>query len=157
MGHRPMYCKHGEECRLHLPNRDSKLGLEPLLMEFGVDLVIWAHEHSYERTWPLYDNKVYNGSYDKPYVNPGAPVHIITGSAGCQEATDPFRPDPAPWSAFRSSDYGYTRFVAHNKTHIYMEQVDVDLKGKVIDSFWLVKNQHKKFNIKHKNKEAQQL
>lgn len=49
----------------------STPGLEPLLKQFGVDLVIWAHEHSYERTWPLYDNKVYNGSLEQPYVNPG--------------------------------------------------------------------------------------
>lgn len=47
------------------------VGLEPLLLQFGVDLVVWAHEHSYERTWPLYDNKVYNGSLTHPYVNPG--------------------------------------------------------------------------------------
>lgn len=42
---------------------------------------IWAHEHSYERLWPVYDKKVYNGSYDAPYTNPKAPVHITTGSA----------------------------------------------------------------------------
>lgn len=65
------------------------LGLEPLLKEFGVDVVIWAHEHSYERTWPLYDKKVYNGTRGA-YVNPGAPVHVITGSAGCRERTDGF-------------------------------------------------------------------
>jgi len=50
----------------------------------GVDLEIWAHEHSYERTWPLYDYNVYNGSVDEPYTDPGAPVHIVTGSAVSQ-------------------------------------------------------------------------
>jgi hypothetical protein len=33
-------------------------GLEPLWKKYGVDLAIWAHEHSYERLWPLYDKKV---------------------------------------------------------------------------------------------------
>ncbi|XP_063894467.1 acid phosphatase type 7 isoform X1 [Helicoverpa armigera] len=152
-GHRPMYCSDSNDidcaCEYTRFGLLGVYGLEPLLMEFGVDVVVWAHEHSYERTWPLYDNKVYNGSTHQPYVNPGAPVHIVTGSAGCQEATDPFRPDPFPWSAFRSSDYGYTRFLAQNHTHLYMEQVDVDLKGKVIDSFWLVKNQHKPYQMQH--------
>ncbi|KAJ8719863.1 hypothetical protein PYW08_012038 [Mythimna loreyi] len=152
-GHRPMYCSDSNDidcsCEYTRVGLLGVYGLEPLLMQFGVDVVIWAHEHSYERTWPLYDNKVYNGSKDFPYVNPGAPVHIVTGSAGCQEATDPFKNNPEAWSAFRSSDYGYTRFVAHNHTHLYMEQVDVDLKGQVIDSFWLVKDQHKPFTIKH--------
>lgn len=54
--------------------------LEDLFYKNGVDLEMWAHEHSYERTWPLYDMKVYNGTTD-PYTNPGAPVHIVTGSA----------------------------------------------------------------------------
>lgn len=56
-------------------------GLENLFYKHGVDLEIWAHEHSYERSWPLYDNAVYNGSYEEPYTNPEAPVHIVTGSA----------------------------------------------------------------------------
>ncbi len=57
------------------------LGLEDLFYENGVDLELWAHEHVYERMWPLYDRKVFNGSIDQPYNNPLAPVHIITGSA----------------------------------------------------------------------------
>ncbi|CAG5023618.1 unnamed protein product [Parnassius apollo] len=150
-GHRPMYCSNlRDDCwNNFLPNRVGLpllgLGMEPLLKQYGVDLVIWAHEHSYERLWPVYDEKVYNGSLEHPYTNPGAPVHIITGSAGCQEKTDPFKPSPPAWSAFRSSDYGYTRLKAYNTTHIYIEQVDVDLKGKVIDSFWLIKDRHEAF------------
>lgn len=31
--------------------------------------------------WPVYDRMVYNGSYLEPYTNPGAPVHITSGSA----------------------------------------------------------------------------
>ncbi|KAG7301923.1 hypothetical protein JYU34_013341 [Plutella xylostella] len=152
-GHRPMYCSNSndvdcsvEYTRVGLPFL-GMYSLEPLLKQFGVDLVIWAHEHSYERTWPLYDNKVYNGSLDQPYVNPGAPVHIVTGSAGCQENTSKFNPNPPEWSAFRSSDYGFTRFYAFNKTHIYLEQVSVDQHGDVIDSFWLQKSLHEPYNI----------
>lgn len=52
-----------------------------MFYEYGVDLEIWAHEHSYERLWPVYDNVIYNGTLDEPYKNPQAPVHIITGSA----------------------------------------------------------------------------
>jgi hypothetical protein len=55
--------------------------LEKLLNDYGVDVVIWAHEHSYERLWPLYDYKVRNGSYEDPYRDPRAPVHLISGSA----------------------------------------------------------------------------
>ncbi|KAL0829461.1 hypothetical protein ABMA28_004226 [Loxostege sticticalis] len=150
-GHRPMYCSNSDDmdCSLEYTRTGylGLFGLESLLQEFGVDLVIWAHEHSYERTWPLYDNQVYNGSYQHPYTNPRAPVHLVTGSAGCREGTDRFIKHPKPWSAFRSSDYGYTRFAAHNNTHIYIEQVAVEHalgadEGDVIDSFWLVKELH---------------
>ena len=24
-------------------------------MKYSVDVAVWAHEHEYERTWPLYD------------------------------------------------------------------------------------------------------
>ena len=75
-------------------------------MEYGVDLEIWAHEHTYERMYPVYNRTVFNGTTD-PYVDPTAPVHVVTGSAGCQENTDTFVVNPGPWSAFRSSNYGF--------------------------------------------------
>lgn len=150
MGHRPMYCSNldTDDCTHHetltrvgLPFLHA-FGLEALLYDYGVDLAIWAHEHSYERLWPIYDYKVYNGSYGAPYTNPGAPVQIVTGSAGCKEGRDGFNHTVPEWSAFTSSDYGYTRLKAINKTHLYLEQVSDDKMGAVIDSFWLVKDTH---------------
>uniref|UniRef100_T1GWM5 Purple acid phosphatase n=1 Tax=Megaselia scalaris TaxID=36166 RepID=T1GWM5_MEGSC len=117
-------------------------GLEDLFYKYGVDVEIWAHEHSYERLWPIYDYKVLNGSYEKPYVNPKAPVHLVTGSAGCKEGREPFLDKIPEWSAYHSQDYGYTRMKAHNKTHLYFEQVSDDQNGDIIDSFWIIKDNH---------------
>ncbi|KAM6961305.1 acid phosphatase type 7 [Aplochiton taeniatus] len=152
MGHRPMYCSDNDhddctkfESYVRLGRNDTKPpapGLEDLFYLHGVDLQLWAHEHTYERLWPVYGYKVYNGSTEQPYVNPKAPVHIITGSAGCREKHDPFVPDPRDWSAFRSTDYGYTRMELVNNTHLYLEQVSDDQDGKVIDSIWVVKDKH---------------
>eukprot|EP00058_Branchiostoma_floridae_P011296 XP_002596784.1 hypothetical protein BRAFLDRAFT_73700 [Branchiostoma floridae] len=132
MGHRPMYCSNNDhdDCTRH----ESVLS--------GVDLEIWAHEHTYERLWPVYDYKVYNGSMATPYTNPKAPVHIITGSAGCRERHDGWIANPPVWSALRNSDYGYTKFKLHNSTHLYLEQVSDDKDGQVIDSIWVIKDQH---------------
>lgn len=150
MGHRPMYCSnlnfddcthHETLTRVGLPFLHF-FGLEDLLYNYGVDLQIWAHEHSYERLWPIYDYKVYNGSYEEPYTNPLAPVQFVTGSAGCKEGRENFtfhRPD---WSAFISRDYGYTRLKAYNRSHLYLEQVSDDKKGAIIDSFWIIKDKH---------------
>ncbi|EEB14144.1 acid phosphatase precursor, putative [Pediculus humanus corporis] len=158
LGHRPMYCSNDDkdDCtfiadsvRVGLPPFIS-FGLEDLFYRYGVDVEIWGHEHSYERTWPLYNYKIYNGSTGvNPYHNPGAPVHIITGSAGCNEYVDHFKSKLGDWSAFHSSDYGYTRMKAYNKTHLYFEQVSVDKDGLVIDNFWIVKDFHKSYlNLK---------
>ena len=120
-------------------------GLERLLFDHGVDLAIWAHAHSYERFYPLYDYQIRNGTSDDPYVEPGATVHFITGSAvslqpgccgytvadfahlqGCSERHSHWNPTRPNITAFRSSDYGYTRIVAHNHTHLELEQVSDD-------------------------------
>lgn len=84
MAHRPMYCtnsdkddctKFDDRVRVGLPYI-KKYGLEELFFKYGVDLEIWAHEHSYERLWPVFNYTVLNGSYEAPYTNPRGPVHI---------------------------------------------------------------------------------
>ncbi|XP_072023834.1 acid phosphatase type 7-like [Amphiura filiformis] len=143
MGHRPMYCTtdDNDDCTKDEYFGITRVAFEDLFYKYGVDLEIWAHEHSYERFWPLYDFKVYNGSVDAPYTNPKAPAHIVTGSAGCRERTDKFGPNK-PYVAFTSTDYGYTRMTIVNSTHINMEQVSDDKGGKVIDKFTIIKNTH---------------
>lgn len=159
MGHRPMYCSNDNEndcahhetlTRVGLPFMHF-FGLEQLFYDYGVDLEIWAHEHSYERLWPIYDYQVYNGSYDEPYRNPKAPVHIVTGSAGCKEGREHFNITLPSWSAFRSSDYGYTRMKAYNGTHMYLEQVSDDKLGAIIDSFWIIKDTHGSYPLSEVN------
>ena len=57
--------------QIHYPlPTPARYALEPLLMEYGVDLCVWAHEHSYERLWPMYNYTVLNGSAEHPYTNP---------------------------------------------------------------------------------------
>jgi hypothetical protein len=52
--------------------------LEALFHAQGVDLIIEAHEHSYERLWPVLRGNVIQTNY----VNPRGSVHVITGMAG---------------------------------------------------------------------------
>lgn len=123
-------------------------------------MLISLYGKMYERLYPVYDNKVYNGSVAEPYNRPKAPVHLLVGSAGCPEYLDPFNPYPKPWSAKRISEYGVTEMIIFNKTHIRFRQrstVQVGNKfllkkftnpkkiiislqnGKLIDAFTLVK------------------
>ncbi|XP_053577580.1 acid phosphatase type 7 [Bombina bombina] len=149
MGHRPMYCSNfdRDDCVLlqsvvRTGISGGLYGLEDLFYKYGVDLEIWAHEHSYERLYPIYNYTMYKGSQEAPYTNPTAPVHIITGSAGCNERLDPFFPLHHEWSAVRIADYGYTRMHIANKTHIHIQQVSDDQEGKIVDDFWLIKDRH---------------
>ncbi|OTF74575.1 hypothetical protein BLA29_002347 [Euroglyphus maynei] len=116
------------------------LGLEDLFYKYGVDMEIWAHEHSYERLWPVYNATVHNGTMDmnNPYYNAGAPIHLITGSAGCKENLDNFRP-PLPWSAKRIVEYGYTKLTIINRTHLQIQQISDDQNGEIVDSFSIIK------------------
>nr|AYV89047.1 Iron/zinc purple acid phosphatase-like protein [Tetranychus truncatus] len=153
LGHRPMYCNSltKDDCTF----RESRirkgipvvyeLGLEDLFYKYGVDLEIWGHEHFYERLWPIYNLKVYNGSLDEPYTNPSAPVHITTGSAGCQEGLNPPVSDPTDWSAVRIEDYGFSRMKIHNRTHLTFEQLSVDQDHKIVDSITIIKDKHEPY------------
>lgn len=107
-GHRPMYCSDTDDDSC-TQNLDSwKTDLENLFMQYKVDVVIEAHQHSFEMLWPVYNFTVMNGSLAQPFTNAGAPIHIVSGAAGCDEDLDPFGPEGlGPWSAFRSSTYGY--------------------------------------------------
>jgi len=79
------------------------------------------------------------------YINPPAPVHIISGSAGCDGLLDPFTLNKPPWSAFRSSSYGFGRMHVVNATHLYYEQLSA-AEAAITDRFWLVKESHGKFD-----------
>mmetsp|Transcript_59688 Transcript_59688/g.90007 ORF Transcript_59688/g.90007 Transcript_59688/m.90007 type:complete len:119 (-) Transcript_59688:25-381(-) len=116
-----MYCSNldGDDCT----NVDSKtrLGLEDLFMKYGVDIIFTAHEHSYERSWPVYNYTVER----KNYTNPGAPFHIVTGNAGCNEALgtcmNPILKSGGDWSAYWKwfFSYGYGHLEIFNSTHLY--------------------------------------
>lgn len=109
-GHRPMYCSNDNDSCRELATLIRRglpftyfFGLEDLFYHYGVDVEIWAHQHSYERLWPIYNYTVHNGSYNEPYRNPMAPVHLVTGSAGCKEGHANFVRDVPVWSAFHST------------------------------------------------------
>lgn len=153
-GHRPMYCSSrlDDDCskdynliRDGLPI-SGQYSLEKLFYEQGVDMVVEAHEHSYERFLPLYQGKIMNGTDDvrDPYHNPKAPVHVITGSAGCKENLDPSVKKPAPGSIVRVSDYGYMRLYASN-SKLLIEQVSDDLDGHIVDKYTVSKSQMRNF------------
>jgi acid phosphatase type 7 len=75
-GHRPLYCNE------HDKNCDSeatllRINLEDLLQQYRVNCVLVAHQHRYERSYPMYKGQVL-GTYSAP----AGVVHIMNGAAG---------------------------------------------------------------------------
>ncbi|KAK6645388.1 hypothetical protein RUM43_001665 [Polyplax serrata] len=144
--HRPFYCSSdtNEDCsheRSILRTcciNNNEYGLEDLYYRNGVDIIFAGHMHYYERSWPLYNNEVYNGS-SGPYTNPGATVHIITGAAGMVSGTETasnIDPNKFP---FYSRDNSYTVLNIINNTHVCLEQISTTQNGQIIDHMWLIK------------------
>jgi hypothetical protein len=50
-GHRPMYCSDSDNQDCIRMNNEWKADLEPLFLKYGVDVVLEAHQHTYERLW----------------------------------------------------------------------------------------------------------
>eukprot|EP00118_Oscarella_pearsei_P008592 m.45250 g.45250 ORF g.45250 m.45250 type:complete len:419 (+) comp33576_c0_seq3:37-1293(+) len=148
-GHRPMYCSNLDDDDCTTMKSVVRHSLEPVMYKYGVDVIIEAHEHSYERLWPVYNETV----TQKDYINPQAPVHIISGAAGCNEGPfslclNPMLGPKGPWSAYRSwlpGLYGYGLLQAANATHLRWEQ-KMEFLGVSEDAIWIVQEKHGPFN-----------
>ncbi|KAJ4970322.1 hypothetical protein NE237_003421 [Protea cynaroides] len=86
--HRPMYSSISSGA---IPTVDSNFvsAVEPLLMQYNVDLALWGHVHNYERMCAVYQNicmamptKDANGIDTYNNTNYSAPVHAVIGMAG---------------------------------------------------------------------------
>lgn len=56
-------------------------------MRYKVDVYLSGHDHTYERSYPVYDWEVHLDSENAPiptfvYDDPTAPVHIVNGAGG---------------------------------------------------------------------------
>jgi hypothetical protein len=139
--HQPFYCSPNDDSDdCHQVLSIVRIGLEKIIYEGGVDIVFGAHEHSYERNYPVYQSSWNGVTGPDAYVNPASTVHILTGAAGCPENQDGWKANGNPWSAVRINDYGYGRLRALNRTALYWEYVD-NVKGNVMDSVTIVKTQ----------------
>ncbi|XP_066910739.1 uncharacterized protein [Clytia hemisphaerica] len=124
-GHRPMYCSESVYPDYVVALRMQQY-FEDLLYKYKVDVGLWAHYHSYERTCKVYRNECRDDGI----------LHLVIGSGG--QTLDVDKWYPKEWSVFHKDDYGYGRFSVKNSTHIFFEFVQ-NRSQKVIDSVWISK------------------
>ncbi|XP_042515791.1 probable inactive purple acid phosphatase 27 [Macadamia integrifolia] len=141
-GHRPMYSTLGS-----VPTSvDSTFvaEVEPLLMDYKVDLVLWGHVHNYERMCAVYQNsckaiptKDANGTDTYDNTNYSAPVHLVIGMAGFSLDQFPSNATAASWSLVRIAEFGYARFhVTENELKAELVSANTTM---VEDSFRITK------------------
>mgnify|MGYP003575021085 CR=1 FL=1 len=105
-GYRPFYTSPTAH-----PGQDILKDIYPSLFEkYGVDLVITAHNHNYQRTYPIYstsddgDGPEIRDNNMNDYNNPDAPIYVTVGTAG--DDLHMFR-DQAPFIATQLMQPGF--------------------------------------------------
>jgi len=94
-----------------------------LFESFGVDLAFWGHDHTYERSKPLFQGQT---------VSKGGVVYIVTGGAGAPLYT-------AKGDFFTAKALKTYHFVEANVQGTQMKLDTRDVNNAVIDSLTLVK------------------
>ena len=122
--------------------------IEPLLMKYGVDVYAAGHIHDYEWIYPTYNATPVQTNF----VNPRAPVHLISGNAGPPTATffNQTGSKPKAYSLLHGSDFSYTRLVAHNATHMTWTQIANGLNyndSRVLHELTVTQSNHGAFPI----------
>ncbi len=75
---------------VHLAPGNLRVVYSPLFEKYGVDLVVTAHNHNYQRTYPLYSASKHSSSPEikdkngNNYNNPSAPIYVTVGTAGAE-------------------------------------------------------------------------
>jgi hypothetical protein len=104
--------------------------MEPLLHQYGVDLLFAGHVHAYERSLPVLNN----------VPTPGAMTEINIGDGGNREGPASSYYDQPAWSAFREASFGHGQLEIINSTHAHWawhrNQDAVKVTG---DDVWFVK------------------
>ncbi|CAI5703124.1 unnamed protein product [Peronospora effusa] len=105
------------------PHMMMKKHMEEVLYRNKVDVIISGHVHAYERSYPVYKEKL---------VVDG-PIYVVLGDAGNREGLAPTYIDPQPkWSAFRQADYGFSLLHVANRTHASMQWFENQAEGEAL-------------------------
>jgi len=120
-GHRPMYVSSDFEGDL-VVGEQLRSSLEPLLLEYGVDVSLWGHFHAYNRLCRLRA-----GRCDDSGVQ-----HLVIGMAGYAHSACARAPGPTV-QVCDDQHWGYLRMGFRDEAELLLEYVD-SANGDVLDS-----------------------
>jgi len=123
--HRHMYTSEAEDPGEAQIREMLEMYVEPLLYQYHVDVNLFAHRHSYERSCPMFKSKC---------VSDGI-TQVLIGMAGQDLDDDPY--SPVEWSKYRDQQFGYTTIFA-NQTYLHLSYYH-NSNDKIADQFVLQK------------------
>jgi len=118
---------HGDD-----PTIAASLG--PIFDARDVDMVFQGHNHFYTRTYPIVGGSVVSASQEPSYLNPGAPIYVVTGGAGRFLHG---LAAPTPYEATSQSTFHVTSMDVAGIT-VTLQAIDRD--GNVFDAMTLTKD-----------------
>ncbi|KAI9071511.1 hypothetical protein K1719_046519 [Acacia pycnantha] len=106
--------------------------LQILWQKYKVDIAMYGHVHSYERTCPIYENICTSKEKNnyKGYLN--GTIHVVVGGGGAALAE--FAPINTKWSIFKDLDFGFVKLTAFDHSNLLFEYKKSS-DGQVYDSF----------------------
>lgn len=130
--HRPPYnsgTHHGNDTQI----RDLWC---PLFDTYNVDLVFNGHEHTYERTHPLFNNTIIKTKNNFELKRVNGTVYVITGGAGAPLYETP----GGDWIAAKADDYHFCLVDVYNNHSLRVQARSINQN--ILDSFWLKKGKN---------------
>lgn len=139
-GHRAMYCTKNGDAECTLEADLIRLGMEHLLVRYGVDLYVAGHTHHTQATFPVKHGAV----SQRNFVDPHAPTHVLNGIGGV-DGHDPLGLKLS-WEAYRDAQFrvSYSRITIHNGTTLDFEIRDH--RGQPMYAFTLLQRHHGPFS-----------
>jgi len=129
--HVPMYSNLG----VHGDDAVIAAALGPIFEARGVDVVFQGHNHFYTRTFPISGGVVVDAGQEPDYLNPSAPVYIVTGGGGksLYALVTPWQ----DYEAFSKSAYHVTVVDVNDRT---LSLAAVQSDGTVMDAMTITKD-----------------
>ena len=127
-GHRPMYVSTEDQWRVADPILRAQL--ESMFAKYKVDVALWGHNHSYQRTCSIYNMTCVDGTSQHGIV------HLVIGAAGY--VLNPVVEGYAPMKVIDNSTYGYLHMDFQNSTVLKASFID-NSDGSVVDDFTVVR------------------
>lgn len=112
-GHRPMYIDSDSQGAYWTDQSVAQLlrqVIEPLIVKYNVNLGLWGHHHSYQRTCPVYNQTCSPESTEQP------PIHVVIGMAGKDLSQNIQTTAPIWLDYIDDMEWGYTIIETSQKT-----------------------------------------